>query len=313
MFKIEEVIIFTCRKGLCICLNKLAAYSAPIMSSLDLYYYYHRHKPLPLKLSWIVKILQLRWSSCLDTSLLGKSEPWAIAAQLVNDVLALEEDVTEDAEANTVVGLNTTKASAITNGRVVDVLAGNGLLDATNSDGEVRKGSSAREDVATLSSIILRTADLGVVGTDNGSVGVDESGAGVKNTSDSLLSGCGTDAVGRCTKPPESLAIIRIDVGDWASVLALVNVSEVVGAGSMVLECDSEQRLGELRLDGVEECLLLDGLHGIDRTHCKTEETISVSVLREGCGDRGSSLNSLGGSCYTTNCNLIGIDLARST
>lgn len=251
--------------------------------------------------------------SCLDAGLLSESEPWAIATHLVNNVLALEEDITEDAETNTVIGLDTAKAGTVTNGRVVDVLARDSLLDATNSDGEVGKRSSAREDVTTLSSVVLGAADLGVVGTDNSSVGVDESGAGVEDTRNSCLSGSGADAVSRCAESPESLAVIRVDVGDGTSVLALVDVSEIVCAGGMVFKSDSEQRLGELRLHGIEECLLLNGLHGVDGAHSKAEKAIGIGVLREGCRHGGSSLDSLGGSCYTTNCDLVGVDLARST
>jgi hypothetical protein len=57
----------------------------------------------------------------------------------------------------------------------------------------------------------------------------------------------------------------------------------------------------------------LNGLHGVDGTHSETEKTIGVGVLRKGGGNGGSSLNSLGRSGYTTNGDLVRINLARST
>ena len=217
----------------------------------------------------------------LNTSLLRETQSRTRAAHLMNNVLALKEDITKDAEANTIISLNTTEASTSTiiKRSVVDVFTRNSLLDTTNSDGEIREGSSAREDVTALSSIVLCTADLGVVGLDDGGVGVDEGCAGVEDTGDGLGGGGGTDAVGGGAEAPETLAVVGGDVGDGARVLALVDVAEVVGAGGVVLELDGEKGRRELRLDGVEEGLLLLGLHRVDGGHGQAEQTVRVDVL----------------------------------
>jgi hypothetical protein len=115
---------------------------------------------------------------------LSKAKPRAATARLEDDVLALKEDVTENAEADALVGLDTTEASAVADRSVVDELAGNGLLDTADGDGEVRQSSGAREDVTTLGRRVGRSANLGVVGADNSGVGVDESCASVDDTRD---------------------------------------------------------------------------------------------------------------------------------
>lgn len=94
-----------------------------------------------------------------------------------NDVLALEEDITEDGEAKARVALDTTEAvgAASADGGVVDVLSGNNGIIVTNGDSEVRQISRAREDVATLGLAVLGSSNLAVVGGDN-RVGEQEKG-----------------------------------------------------------------------------------------------------------------------------------------
>jgi hypothetical protein len=119
-----------------------------------------------------------------NTSLLGKPKPRAATARLEDDVLALKEDVTENAEADALVGLDATEASAVTDRSVVDELTRDGLLDAADGDGEVRQSSGAGEDVTTLGRRVGRSGNLSVIGADNGRVGVDESSTSVDNTGD---------------------------------------------------------------------------------------------------------------------------------
>jgi hypothetical protein len=76
----------------------------------------------------------VRENSCLDALLLRESEPWGATARLEDNILALEEDVTENSETNALVGLDTTEASAVADRSVVDELAGNNLLNASDSN-----------------------------------------------------------------------------------------------------------------------------------------------------------------------------------
>jgi hypothetical protein len=121
--------------------------------------------------------------------------------------------------------LDTTEAGAITNGRIIDEPAGHSLLDAADSDSKIGQSSSAGEDVTALGRRVLGSADLSVVGANNGRVGVDEGSAGVDDTIDRRPSGGGTDAVRRCGEAPEALAVVGGDVGDRTSVLSGIDVA----------------------------------------------------------------------------------------
>jgi hypothetical protein len=221
---------------------------------------------------------------CLgDTGLLGKAEAGGAIA-LEDDVLALEEDVTEDGDTDVGVALETTEAGAGA-GRergVVDVLAGDGEFGAADDDAEGGESSRAGERVTTLSCVVLGTADLGVVGADDGLGEVHEGGAGISNgVNGGAASGTSADRVAGGGELPEAVGGVDVDVGDRAGVLGGVNVAEVVGTGSMVLEGDGEQGRGEVGLDGVEKGLLLSGPDGVDAAHSKTEETVGVNILGE--------------------------------
>lgn len=232
----------------------------------------------------------------------------------MDNVLALEEDVAEDVESDARVVLDSAEAGAGAAGDrgVVDELAGHGLSDAANGDGEAGQGSTAWEDVAALSAVVLSATDLGVVGLDNGGVDIDESCAGVDDTVDRAADSCrSADLVTGSSEAPEALAVVNRDVGDGSSVLRGVNEAEVVGTGSMVLEGDSEELLSKRALDGVEECLLGGRRDSVDAAESETEETIGVLVLSKLGRNGGSSLDSLGGSGHTSNGDLISINLAR--
>jgi hypothetical protein len=75
-----------------------------------------------------------------DTSLLRETEARAAGGNIVDNVLALEEDVTEDVEPDTRVILNTAEAGAgaARDRGVVDEPARHGLSNAANGDGEAR-------------------------------------------------------------------------------------------------------------------------------------------------------------------------------
>ena len=98
-----------------------------------------------------------------------------------NDVLALEEDITEDGEANARVALDTTVAAGATSRDrcEVDVLAGNNGVIAIDGHGEVRQSGAAREDVTTSRAAVLGARNLLVVGGDNRAIEQEESGTGI--------------------------------------------------------------------------------------------------------------------------------------
>ena len=155
------------------------------------------------------------------------------ALRLIEDsVDALEEDVTEDGEANTSVSLDTAEAGRAggVGGSVVDVRARDDEELATDVDVEGREGGGAGEDVATVSAAALGAGDLGVVGTDSGGGEVEEAGAGVGDrVTDRASSGGGcADAVAASSELPEAVGCGDRDVGDGASVLGAVDVAEVV-------------------------------------------------------------------------------------
>lgn len=98
------------------------------------------------------------------------SEAKAGALGVEDDVLALEEDITEDGESNARVALDTTVASGATScdSCIVDQLTRNNSIITTNGDCEVGQGGGARESVTTDGLVVLGARDLLVVGRNNG-------------------------------------------------------------------------------------------------------------------------------------------------
>lgn len=251
-----------------------------------------------------------------DTSLLRESEAGGAGRNIVDNVLALEEDVTEDVEANAIVGLNSTEACAGARGErsVVDELARHGLGDAADGDGEVGQSSGAREHVATLCVVDLGTGDLGVVRLCDRGVDVDQGCAGVDDTGDATLDGCcGTDAVSGGGETPETLARIHVDVGDGAGVLCAVDETKVVGTSGVVLKVNSEELLSKAALDGVEEGLLRSWRDGVDGAEGQSEKAVGVLILAERRRHGSSSLYGLRGGSHASNGDLVSVDLAGRT
>jgi hypothetical protein len=96
-------------------------------------------------------------------------------------------------------------------------------------------------------------------------------------------------------------------------VICAVNVAEVVGAGSVVLEVGSEERFSQRALDSVKPGPLLRGTNGVDGAHGEAEESIGVDVLREQGRDGSGSLDSLRSGSNGTNSDLVSVDLATGT
>jgi hypothetical protein len=117
--------------------------------------------------------------SSRDLCLGGEAKARALVVE--NDILALEEDITEDGEANTRVALDTTVAGGATigDGGVVDVFARNNGIVALNSHSEVREVGVAVESVTTNGAVVLGTGNLLVVGGDNRVVNQEKSGASI--------------------------------------------------------------------------------------------------------------------------------------
>ena len=231
----------------------------------------------------------------------------------MDHVLALEEDVAEDVQAEAVVGLDAAEAGAAAgrDGRVVDELAGYGLGDAADGDGEVGQRGRAREDVAALVAVDLGAADLGVVGAGDGSVDVDQGGASVGDALDvGADGGGGADRVACGGEAPEALAVVDGGVGDGTGVLGAVDEAEVVGAGGALLQVGGEELGLEGVLDGVEEGGLLVGRDGVDAAEGQTEEAIVVNVLSELGRDGGCGFDCLRGCGDGANDDLVGVDIA---
>ena len=252
-----------------------------------------------------------------DLRLLGETETGRALSLVEDGKDALEEDVAEDGEADAGVGLDAAEAGgrAGGDGSVVDVRAGNDEDGTADGDGEVGGGAAAGESVATLGAVVAGTGEGLVVGSDGGGGQVHEGGAGVSDGGADAARGAvaGADAVAARGELPETLRVIHGGVGDAAGVLGGVNVAEVVGAGSALLEGGGEQRRGEAALHGVEEGGLLGGGDGVDGAEGQAEETIGGGVLSELAGDGGGSLNRLRGGGNATDDHGVGVDIATGT
>jgi hypothetical protein len=249
-----------------------------------------------------------------QTGLVREPDPRA-ARVLEDDVLALQEDVAKDREANARVDLDATKArgAAILDGGVVDVLAGDTLLDAGESKRKVGQGSRAGEDVSSVRVAVGGARDLCVVSPDDSGGQVEERGARVSDAVDAGRDGrAGTDAVAREGELPEALGAVDVGVGDRTRVLGAVDVTKVVRTSSVVLEGGGKERLAQRALNCVEEGRLRRRADGVDGGKGQTEEAVGVNIVGELGRDRGSGLDSLpsgGGSTYG---NLVCVDLAGS-
>ena len=187
----------------------------------------------------------------------GETDTRCALGLVENNELTLEENVTEDGDANTVAGLDATEAIRSTSSCVVDVFTGNNGLVRTDTEGEVRESGRAGENVSTLTFVIFGSFDSLVVCGD-GVIGYKkEGGSGV---SDGVKAGglewSTADAVTWTCELPETFGIIYIGVGDRASVLAVVDSTKVIGTSGVVFEVSSEEGLTERWLGVVEKGIL---------------------------------------------------------
>ena len=113
-----------------------------------------------------------------------------------------------------------------------------------NTKTEVWKGSRAREGIATLGVVILGTANLRVVGGDDGVIHHKKGGAGISNgVNVGRLEIAIANLVAGTGKFPEALRVIDGGISNVSGIFAVINEAEVIGAGSSLLQVGGEQTL----------------------------------------------------------------------
>lgn len=97
----------------------------------------------------------------------------------MDNILALEEDISEDAETDTSVILDASVASrrSSSDRRIVDVLSRDDLVHTSDDSGERRQRSRAGEHVSTVSVGVAGSGNLGVVRLHNGGGEVEKGGS----------------------------------------------------------------------------------------------------------------------------------------
>lgn len=98
------------------------------------------------------------------SGLLSEAKSWRTLCLIEDCINALEEDVSEDGEADASIRLNTTEAGAGRYWCVVDVASRHSECLASDRDTKVRQFSRARDSVATLGAIVAGPLDGAVVG-----------------------------------------------------------------------------------------------------------------------------------------------------
>lgn len=148
-----------------------------------------------------------------DLSLRSETKTGAIGVE--DGILALEEDVAEDREAQARVTLDTAEAGGAARGErgVVDQVAGDDGVVAADGNSEVRQGGGAGNGVATCGRVLLGTGDLLVVGGDDVVVKHHQGGAGVGNALDGATGGA-ADLVTIGGEHPEALGAVDVGVGN---------------------------------------------------------------------------------------------------
>lgn len=180
----------------------------------------------------------------LDQGFGCKAQLWA-GVSVEDDELALEEDVTEDVDADAGVGLNAAEAgrAARVGWGVVDVRARDRGCVAADGEGNGRKGGAARVSVAALGLVVLGAVDTAVVGGDDSVVEEEKASSGVGDGVGDGASGCASiNAVAIGREAPETSAVVDGDVGDLAGVGRVVDAAEAVGSGLAFLEVGGKER-----------------------------------------------------------------------
>jgi hypothetical protein len=174
-----------------------------------------------------------RKTTATNLSLRRESETRAALRLIEDGVNSLEENVSKDREAQSLVRLDASKALGTTSRSKVNVAARDDERLAVDGDVEVGQLCGAREDVAALVAVVRRAADGRVVVVDNIVGEEHKSGAGVGDggADGPQGAGRGSDAVAAGGELPEAAGAVDGGVGDGAGVLCRVDEAEVVGAG----------------------------------------------------------------------------------
>ena len=223
-----------------------------------------------------------------DYVLLLSSETDLRAIRVKNNILTLEEDITKDRHADTLVGLETAQAiaRAIVKGLVVEQITADGRLVATDGEGDGGQGVTAREGVSLLAT--ARTGHLLVVGFHDIIIDHEQSGTRIGNCIDrARADGAASNPVSIGGEPPVSFRAVDVGVGDRARVLAVVEEAEIVRAGFLVLQDHGKQGFGKLGLDIVEPRLLRGRLDLVDGTERETHQAIAALLCKFGTDFRG--------------------------
>lgn len=248
----------------------------------------------------------------LNLQSLGRKPKLRSPRRVVEDhELRLEEDIAEDGLSDAIVALETTEAaSTLRCGCVVQVATGDDGRVAFDLESEVGKAGAAGEDVATVRLAVGGSGDLTVVGGDE-VIGEEEEGSsGVGDGGDALGDrASGTNGVAAGGEAPESLGVVDSRVGDVSSVLAGVDVAEVVATGLALLQVGGEERGFEAGLGVGEEGLLLVRGDRVDGAEGQAQETIAL-ILSEFRADGFGQFDGLAGDRCTADVDDVGVNVA---
>ena len=228
-----------------------------------------------------------------------------------DDELRLEEDITKDGQSDPSVALKPSEAAAAPrSGCVVHVVSRHNSLIVFDAEGEAGEVGGAREDVTTITLAVGRSRDLRVVVRDE-VVGQEEKGSSGVGDGGEAFADCGSRAnrVPASCEGPEALRVVHSRVGDLASILARVNIAEVVASGRTLLQVCGEEWGVEAGLGVGEEGLCLVGLDGVDRAEGEAKKTIAL-VLSEFRANFLGQFDGLAGHSCTTDIDDIGVDVA---
>ena len=277
-----------------------------------------------------------RAGECFRRLCLGsEAEAGSALGAIEDDVLALEEDVAVDGEAELGIGgLDTAKAGweqvsaieskhfggfkgaeltlrAFLKGSEVDELAGDNGLVVADLQGEGGKGGAAGESEAALLRVVLGALDLLVVGLDDVGGHEHEGGAGISNTNEVALGGsAGADGVAGGGEGPEALGGVDVGVSDGAVVAGGDDGAEVVGSSSVVLEGGGHDGLGQPLSNGIgQEGLLLGRRDCVDVVEGEPDKAITLA-RSELLGGGGGGFDGLTGNGDAANVDSVGVDRA---